>query len=302
MSPRTRLARLVAASTVGVLFAAGVGTPAGAATERRLPPAPVVEIELTNDGRDVPGPLTRPAAPLTFKAHTADTRGHYLALSSLAEGVSFDRVMQLYAELASPDAEVRKVAVQELYRVITFRGGATVFAGDTMTFTDVLTPGTYFIGESPATYVPGRPQYFSQQLTITAPAGRYRLPKVDHQVVIADICDAPRYLMPSRMRAGSSIRLTNRSASPNEIIFMPLKDGMTERDIAAYFAAQNGGDPASYPFTARGSGLPAIDEGLSMIFSINLPPGRYAAMSYLLNPETGNPHGFEGQYKVVTLY
>jgi len=270
-------------------------------TATNLPP--VLSMELTNTGFEVPGPNPRPAGLVTFRASTADTSGHLVSLFRLREGVSLSTALQEFTDSVSADPAVKLPALRGLYRDVVFLGGLKVRPAAPVQYTVSLSPGTHYMTEMPIRFVPGRPPFILRQLEVTAPAAAARLPRINATVLMMDHHGRKRLVAPSRVDAKANVLVRNMASQPHELILNTVVPGTTNEDLRRFFGPRQPGDEPPNPLLPGGDmgGLLALSPGQSVILHLDLPPADYAMLSFLPDPQTGQNSVRDGMAKVVRL-
>jgi hypothetical protein len=86
---------------------------------------------------------------------------------------------------------------------------------------------------------------------------------------------------------------------------MAVPDGTTRDNIEAAIAVEMGGTPEGEPMDFEAT-IPAAyigeqSTGITAWAAISLEPGTYAAMCFVMDPETGMPHAMMGMHQVFVV-
>ncbi|GLW63937.1 hypothetical protein Arub01_21810 [Actinomadura rubrobrunea] len=306
--PTLRPLCVLTAALVAPLLPAATGVaparPAAAAVSVPSRP-PVVPVEVTADGFCAPGPDPRPPGLVTFRVTTPDPSGHWWALLRLRDGVTLEQVNQEFADSYSPDPAVALPALRAIYRDVDFRGGVSVTPAGPVSVTSHFEPGTYYMSDTAlegATDGCGTGLTHLQRFRVAGEPRHARPPKVNTVVEAQATDSGQRFVMPGTWPRKASVLLRNRARQPHEVIIVRVVPGTTDADVARYFdALQNGDTSVPDPFRETVGGMLAVSPGREGIFQIDLPPGRYAVLSFVRNPQTGVKSAFEGMFKTVTV-
>jgi hypothetical protein len=299
-SPRIRtLATVFTAALAAAAGATGVAlaapAPAPAASSSGPVPA-VVDIVGTADGFTAPD--TVPAGTITMRVRSTAPDGLWLGLVRLGPGVPLARFVADLARASGADpAAGRAVAAESV-----MFGGAAVRPDMPVSFTQVLSAGTYYLIDYRAV---GRPDGLSgrlRPLRVTPAAGRPAAPPADTSIVMYQTADGGRFGAPAVLPRGASVRVTNRTGQFSEAILLPVPPGTTRDQIGAYFAALDSGDQqAPYPFTGGPVGMTTLSPGHTVVLQLPLRPGRYAITTWVQDLRTGHLQGAGGMYELVTV-
>lgn len=107
------------------------------------------------------------------------------------------------------------------------------------------------------------------------------------------------YGIPASIPAGQQLwKVVNEGAQPHEMLLAQLTPGATAMDFAmAAFDPAASGPPPGQPI----GGLQAIMPGSSAWLELDLAPGTYAAICFVPDPESGQPHLARGMISEYTV-
>jgi hypothetical protein len=209
-------------------------------------------------------------------------------------------------------------------------GGNTPEAGVPATFLIELAPGEYQIA---ASYYPelaeGEEYDIATEimrlspLTVTEAAGTPAaspVADIGATPVASDLSGAPEadvtlemtddlsYIVtPDPLPAGSQLwEITNTgTAHSHHVVMYGVPDGTTADDIVADFAGlMTGTPPAGEPLVASFTGVAyaALQSGGHTTWNVlDLDPGSYAVICFIVDPMTGMPHMLDGMVTVFTV-
>lgn len=305
------LLALMLAATIGMTSVGGAhAAVAGHNRARAHRPHPPVLTVTLNDSTPftIPGPDPLPAGPVAFHVVSADGTDHWFSGITLAPGVTSQQAVQEIEDSYSPDPAVALPALRAVYQDVIFVGGLSVIPSDTRSwFREELTPGTYYMSDSPADSENSADQR-TVALNVAAPSASSDpgpLPRFDAVLSVRESGANASFVAPSRMPAdGTFLAVNGANSQPYEFLLRQLKPGTTDADLRTYFDAVRAGQtPASDPFlTSYQEGLLPISPGHEAVFHASFTPGVYALLSYVRDPATGVQRAYEGTFKIVTLY
>ena len=259
----------------------GAADPASQQTE-------AVPHEVTIVGRDhaFEAPDEVPAGLLTFTFQNEGESVHHLQIVRLNDGVTFEQLMEAFAEGGEAEA----------FPLFTPVGGpALTDPGATGQVTLNLDPGAYallcFVMDEEG--IPHLAMGMARPLTLTGDAAPGAEPQADLTVSMADF----QYAMPTEVEAGPQTwEIVNDGPQPHELVLHKLAPGKTVEDVLA-FIHQPEGEP---PFTNAG-GMQGVAQGGTGWVHLDLTPGVYVAICYIPDPESGAPHLDLGMVRVFTV-
>lgn len=302
---RRRLATglIAAAAIVLAVQPAGAGTLAAqpGAPARAVPAAGVIRVVGTSAGFTAPD--RHPAGQVTFEVSTSHPEGGLFSLLKLRPGVALD---DLLGDLMSGLSEDRAEAVaggRAVQAKATLLGGAAVLPGQPISFTRLLTPGTYHLVNYRDLIEGGVEQAAERlgTLTITSRWSSARPPHAAATAVFALAGGHARFLMPTTLRSGSPLRMVNAMPQLGEAVFMPVRPGTTRAQLVAFFETVDQGGWADSPIIGDPVGVPALGPGQAVVVEIPLPPGPYALVTWYPSLRDGTMLAALGQVEVVTI-
>jgi hypothetical protein len=189
-----------------------------------------------------------------------------------------------------------KAARAALARVMTrtdFAGGVNVFGGERASFSAVVRPGVYWLGE-----MNRRPLF---RRIVVRGAAEGQLPAAAATVDEYDFgFRIGRHALPAR----GTITIRNTGRQPHRLSLEPVKPGTTRAEVGAYLR-QTGGRPYAPPpsFARRGPelGTALLSPGQTIRFRYAVPRGTYALVGWQEDTKTGRPQALEGMYAVTRL-
>ena len=239
--------------------------------------SPTAAVEVTLKGHDFSyeAPEQIAAGPVTLHFQNAGHEPHHAQLARLNDGVTLE---QFQAALAKGEMEA--------FPLVTFVGGpGAVFPNQSSSVTLDLPPGQYvlicFFRSDDGT--PHFAKGMLKPLTVTA-AGQTKPPEPEADVTIR--MKDFHFDMPTELKAGQQVwKIVNDGPQPHELQVIKLAPGKTIDDVAAFFQKPEGPPP----FDTLG-GMQGLNPGLSGWLNLDLQAGDYAALCYIPDPTTGQPH------------
>ncbi len=281
---------------------------------------PAIEIAVSEDG--VEAPDTLPAGIYHVTLSVSAGNNAYVDFMQPPAGLSVDEMTQGALDAGANDL------VQPGWDFAG--GGNTPEAGVSATFLIELAPGDYQIA---ASYYPelaeGEEYDVANEimrlspLTVTEAAATpvaspvagtgatpvagdpSRVPEAD---VTLEMTDDLRYIVsPDPVPAGPQLwEITNTgTAYSHHVVMYGVPDGTTADAIVADFAnLMSGTPPASEPliFSFTGVAYAALQSGGHTTWNVlDLDPGSYAVICFIIDPMTGMPHVLDGMATVFTV-
>lgn len=103
------------------------------------------------------------------------------------------------------------------------------------------------------------------------------------------------FQLPASITSGDQLwKVVNAGREPHELVLVAVPDGTTRDELLD--VVENGyvaGDPAG--------GLDMLSPGAVAWIEVDVAPGTYAAVCYVIDPSTGQPHAMEGMIEVFTV-
>lgn len=273
-------------AAVGCEAAEEVGD-AGATTDQMASDAPSGEVvEFVSTDYSFDGPDTLPAGWNTIRLRNDGQELHHVLMWRLEDGKT---LADLEAHLASGDPADPTWAVNY--------GGPNASIGP-------------FQAESTIWLDPGE---YAAVCVIPSPDGQTHLAKgMMKTITVSGGSDAPEpvadmsvdlgdfvFVRDTAYTAGQhTVAVTNSGAQPHEIVLVKLDEGATAADFTAAFAPDAPpGPPPGMPV----GGLAPMAPGQKAYFQTELTPGNYAALCFLMDPESGAPHFALGMSEEFTV-
>jgi hypothetical protein len=252
--------------------------------------APAVTVTLGSHGPAIAGPTHWRPGPVRIAASTR-IPDQELILLHFRRGYSYSRFRADGVRAHSHTAAAR-AALERIFANTIFDGGVNVFPGSSASFTVDVHPGTYYLGRLVQ----------QPELTPIRVAG----PPVTKAAAPAKIVTATDsdYRLPATLPAHGTITIRNAGRGWHRLNFIPVKQGTTRAQLAAYLRKTRGNDNAPPPpFALKGAQLGSanISPGRAMQLTYDLPAGEYAVLDFNHDLKTGRPDTLEGLYAVVTL-
>ncbi|WP_134046358.1 hypothetical protein [Amycolatopsis arida] len=259
-------------------------------------------MEAGQGGLDVTGADALTAGPATFQVSTPDERSRWVGLVDLSPEVDLATFLAEMGKVFVEDPEVSVPAGQKVTNMATLRGGVSVNKTTPLGFSVHLAQGTYHLVDYSTL---GEPDALDRVRTIEvgraegAPTGA---PRVDGVVAQFGQGAEQRFLAPDTVAPDAQLLVSNATGQNNEAIIAPVKPGVTDEQVQAFFDSFGGGQPAESPFASEETyGLLPLGPGQSAVLRLNLQPGRYVLMSWVGEYETGKSNVQNGMHHVFTV-
>ncbi|WP_214410564.1 hypothetical protein [Sphaerisporangium fuscum] len=277
--------------------AAADDTGAGVTSHTRPGPPAVVSLTVSSKGFTIPGPNPRPSGLTTFRVETAEAGGTYFALLRPKPGATFEQMKKAFDDAESRDPAVSLQGLRDQYRYVDFSGGAGVFQGRPVTFTERLEPGRYYaLAASPLGGA------HMETLDVSEESVAARPPRFDGIIRYVQTGGGARVIAPSRLPAGGTFLVRNDSALPQEAVFVRIPEDATYDTLQAYFTALRAGkELPPNPLLETTAGLLAIEPGRSAWIHVDFTPGKYSVLSFLAEPEHGVQQAYLGLHDELHL-
>ena len=202
---------------------------------------------------------------------------------------------QLFRVAGNQSAEQTIAAVGKLLQGqggfpewLTAAGGVgATKPGQTGTVTQVLEPGTYYIGDIEGTSGPPDPKTVPR-LVVTGDAADAELPETEGTITARDY----RFESEGLQTGENEVLFENAGAQPHHIIAAQIKPGSTIEDVRTFVKTEQG-EP---PIDEASSVVTAVLEGqTSQTVTLDLAkPGKYALLCFISDREGGPPHALLG--------
>lgn len=275
--------------------------PAGSEAATREPV--VLDVTITKDGFDIPGPRPAPAGPVTFRVRTPDPEGHKFAAVAIRDGVAPEEFLSALARSFSWDPETKSDAAAIVGRDGRFLGGVYCTADGPAELTLNLEPGTYHFLDYDRAFDPDFPQ--SARTFEVAGNGRSRVGTrpVDSVItLVADEDHLVRFEVEEPLPATGTFLVRNATDHLQEAVVGGITPETTEDDITNAIHAYRGGPPLDKEvFVGAGGGMLPLSAGEEAVIALSVPPGRYGLCSYTTNPHTGTCNALQTARRCVTF-
>lgn len=280
----TRMAAAVALVPAAALCASAVAAPATV-------PKPVVTATLTGHGPAISGPRTwRPgAARIAVVSHAPDDE---LTLLHFRAGYSYARFL-VDAAHARGHGAAGRTALRRIFAMTIFDGGVDLFRGQSASFTAVVRPGTYYLGE-----MTGRPEL--TPIRIFGPPLETRLASTG----LVTTTDSGYRIAGRTLPASGTITIRNAGSRGHRVNLIPVRPGTTRAELGAYLrrtGARHDAPPPSFALRGPQLGTAVLSAHGRMQLTYALPRGDYAIVDFGQDMATGRPEALEGMYAIVTL-
>ncbi len=171
-------------------------------------------------------------------------------------------------------------------------GAGPAAAGEEVSSTQVLEPGTYYAIDTAGGR---RPAYASFE--VTGEASDAELPAADATVTAEDFS-----FEATGLRAGTNeVTFDNAGREIHHVIAFPLAEGRTADDFRRFVATDGrGGGPPPVDFEG-GASSSAFDGGTSGNVTLRLRRGNYVLVCFISNRAGGPPHALIGMIDEVTV-
>ncbi len=277
--------------------AAGATEAGGAQTQKQKQATYEIDAdETTADGRmsyTLPAGEA-PAGTVTVTLKNNDTMmPHQAQLMKLHPGVT---VEQFTKAIDGPGG------VGAVVPLADFAGGPNaVMPGGESSVTLQLDPGATYMVICQIPGPGGKPHYALGMIGhfTTAPtAGSDAWPTTDATVTMSDF----KYTEPSSIDWNKPVTVVNDGDQPHEMAVLAPAPGRTMDDVRAALAAPEGAGAGSGPppYESFG-GVAAAAPGQKQQTTLDLEPGDYLLVCFVVDPATGKPHYMLGMEQPITV-
>lgn len=271
--------------------ATSAGAAAGSAETASMPTFTITADQTTPDGKmsySLSGTEAQ-AGVGTIVLKNADTMmPHQAQLMRLNEGVTAE---QFTAALLSPEGIAAVVPLAE------FAGGPNaVEPGGTSSVVANLDAGATYMVMCQIPGPNGQPHYALGMLgsfTTSAQANSAAMPTPGNTVDLSDF----KFTEPSTVDWTKPITVTNDGPQPHELTVLAAAPGKTLDDVKAALASEPAGPP---PYQTMG-GVAALAAGMTQDTTLDLQPGTYLLVCFVVDPATGQPHYMLGMEQEITV-
>lgn len=196
----------------------------------------------------------------------------------------------------SDDPAVAARGTRNLTRHARFYGLAEVARGRTISVTQTLGAGTYYVTDS-VDLAEGTPHLVLLKVVGTS---RDDAGKESRHLTTVSMTANDRFVVPGSLPAKGTISVRNRSDTLHFMQMWPVLPGTTDKAVQAWLDDGAQGDPGFFvdgPSTA----LNLLSPRQSAQMTYDMPTGSYLLFCEIRDAETGMSHVFMGMHKVVTL-
>jgi hypothetical protein len=186
---------------------------------------------------------------------------------------------------------------RNLTRHVRFYGLAEVARGRSISITQMLSPGTYFLVDDNADFAGGTPPLLP--LTVLGNSRDHEAQQSSHLPTVSMTGD-DRFDVPQPLPARGTISVRNVSDTLHFIQMWPVVPGTKDAAVQAWLDAGALGDPGFF-VDGPTQGLNILSPGQSVQMTYDMPAGSYLLLCEIADAETGMEHVFMGMHKVVTL-
>ncbi|WUI03976.1 hypothetical protein OHR68_19985 [Spirillospora sp. NBC_00431] len=287
---------------LGTIAAALLCVSAIAVPAKASPAAPVLDIKA--DDRGFTAPTSSTSGATSFRVTTTATGdlGSIIGLARLRPGTTPASFAEHLGKVFSDDPKVAVPAGRALMAEAELLGGTESQVGQPTTFTTTLRPGTYYLLNylDFETNSPAGPEAL-HKLTVQRERHAGRAPKPGAVVGMSHTSSGPRFHLPSRIRAGAPLLITNHMNQVNEAIFVPVRPGTTRADMQKFFEGVQNGQWPEPPFAGAPLGSPPLSPGRTLLLQTPLRPGPYAVITWVIDLTDGVRLGAKGMYSLITV-
>jgi len=201
-----------------------------------------------------------------------------------------------FKDEVSDDDKVAARGTRNLTRHARFYGLAEITHKKTVTVTQMLSAGTYYLIDN-LELAQGTPHLVP--LTVVGTARGHNV-KESHRQATVTMTAHDRYAVPRSLPAKGTISVRNRSNTPHFMQMWPVLPGTTDETVQAWLDHGARGDPGFF-VNGPTTGLNLLSPRQRAQMTYDMPAGSYLLLCELRDAKTGKPHVFMGMHKVVTL-
>lgn len=273
---------------VGMLLGA---LPAGARPVAR----PNVVLTLDPDGMTLNRDAVR-AGSVTFTLRAPDLDSGAAIMFRLRGSSMLGDLRLAWQNEFSEDRAVAAQATRDLSRHAVFVGLAEVSRGRQVSVTQLLSPGVYYIQDSPDA-VEGTRHMLRFRVSDLADARAVLPPKGQSTI---SFTAGNRINVRGKLPATGSVTLRNRTGSLQSLNVWPVRPGTTDEQVQAWLDSGAQGDPGFF-LDGPTTGFIAMSPGRTAQLAWDLPPGAYLLFDEVRDERSGVSRVFEGMHQVVVL-
>jgi hypothetical protein len=218
-----------------------------------------------------------------------------LQVFQLPEGVTLEQVMTELGAAAEPET------ARDLFFQLNLNGGTSADPGGSGEVILDLTPGEWVID----LFLEGEdtPPIQPKVVTVTGAMPELTDPPADVSVAMIDLA----FEMPERVPAGPGVwKVTNSGALPHLMSIQSYPEPLTEAQIETTLNALLGTPPATpEALLDRGQFSDVVNTmtqsgGQTNWIEVDLEPGQYAVLCFIVGPGDVTLHAAMGMYKIIT--
>ena len=288
----------VAGGMLALTVVAPVSAQPASATEHRTGGA---RVSVVGDGTAVHiDHATVHAGKISFKVSSTNPflkgeGGSSISLFQPKKGVTLSRVFaDLREEFSSNPATAAK-GTRDIVRDVSLFGLADPIPGYPMVVTENLRHGTYYLMDTAKWDGKGPPKLTRLFVKGHAKDGQL-YGKVHVKTTSNDRFTAPSY-WPHR----GTYLFRNVSDTIHFMSIAPVKKGVTDKQIQAFFDSGGQGAPPFALPDNPGGGNDVVSPGGTIAVAYSLPRGTYVLLCFVADDVTGMPHAVMGMHKVIHL-
>ncbi|MEU5977600.1 hypothetical protein [Streptomyces sp. NPDC047315] len=245
------------------------------------------------------------AGPVAFQLRTTSMRTGHVGVARLRAGATEAQFRARLRRVFATEGQDTIKAARALMATAELYGGGITHPGTDTRFTVPLPPGRYLVYEyldfeGPRGRDPQPGQEHLRPLTVHPPTAAVSRPPCATLTAV-DIPDqGPRFLLDGHAASGAPLRYVNRMQDQvDEAMFCPVTDdSVTEKDIQAFFDGTGGAPPFDL---SKWLGTPPLSPGREVLLTMPLPPGRYAAITWVSSIHDARPLSMHGQHRIVVV-
>lgn len=274
---------IAVASLLAILAAA-----AASAATRTSPSG--VHVVLTHTGPHISGPTNWRAGAIRIDA-ISQAPDQEVTLLHFRRGYTYANFLA-DGKKAQAHGSTARAAIDRVFAHTIFDGGLDLFTGQAATFTALVSPGTYYLGEMTT-----RPQLTAIHVTGAPASDRLRsaatVTATNHSFRVG-----------GRLPAHGTITFVDASSRPHRLNLIPVEASTTHAEVIAYLRRTGGRDntpPPPFALETPQLGTAEVSPRRRMQLTYDLPAGTYIAVDFDHDMSTGRPEALEGLARIVTL-
>jgi hypothetical protein len=197
----------------------------------------------------------------------------------------------------SGDPAVAARGTRNLTRHAHFYGLTEVARGHSISVTQTLSAGTYYLVDDNADFAGGTPPLVP--LTVLGPSRGLNGQESRHLPTVSMTAN-DRFDVPGPLPAHGTISVRNVSDTLHLMQMWPVLPGTNDEAVQAWLDGGAQGDPGFF-VDGPTLGLNVLSPRRSVQMTYDMPPGSYLLLCEIKDAQTGMEHVFMGMHKVVTL-